>query len=468
MKRALSLLLALALGIPLAACGKNGPSRIAAGDGRESDPSPEPATSYPALALAVYPEMAPYPDEMSYVNQNGTIDESFYAAHDAWWDGVRARREIAADLDTGGLDGFFAKSIRQFLSGAGSENRVYSPLNVYMALAMLAELTGGESRGQILSLLGSDNIEALRVQASTLWNANYRDDGATKSILASSLWLSEDVNFVQSTLDRLAETYYASSYQGTMGSPEFNEALQGWLSAQTGGLLDDQISYVTLDAETILALATTVYFRAKWRSEFLVHFTELGVFHAASGDMTVDFMHQGGSDIYYWGGKFSAVAKSLESDGDMLFLLPDEGVTPEDLLTDGEAVDFLLSGGRDWANSKYLTVNKSIPKFDVASDLDLNPGLMALGVTDVFDSMASDFSPMTADTPYIYVSKAEHAARAVIDEEGVVATAYTVMAANGAGMPPEEEIDFILDRPFLFAITGAGGLPLFAGIVNTP
>ncbi len=30
-------------------------------------------------------------------------------------------------------------------------------------------------------------------------------------------------------------------------------------------------------------------------------------------------------------------------------------------------------------------------------------------------------------------------------------------------MPPEEEVDFTLDRPFLFVITGEDGLPLFVG-----
>ena len=33
---------------------------------------------------------------------------------------------------------------------------------------------------------------------------------------------------------------------------------------------------------------------------------------------------------------------------------------------------------------------------------------------------------------------------------------------------PEEEVDFVLDRPFLFAITGVDNLPLFVGLVNRP
>ncbi len=74
---------------------------------------------------------------------------------------------------------------------------------------------------------------------------------------------------------------------------------------------------------------------------------------------------------------------------------------------------------------------------------------------------------MTRDMP-AYVSKAEHAARVTVDEEGVVAAAYTVLAMSGAAAPPEDEIDFVLDRPFLFVITGAHGLPLFVGVVNQP
>jgi serine protease inhibitor len=35
-------------------------------------------------------------------------------------------------------------------------------------------------------------------------------------------------------------------------------------------------------------------------------------------------------------------------------------------------------------------------------------------------------------------------------------------------MPPDEEVDFILDKPFLFAITSETGLPLFMGVVQNP
>ena len=430
------------------------------------DGSPLTATAY-AVAEAQYPQMAPYPNEMDYTDQvTGKFDnEGFSQVFDAWWTSRRAQLDQPEGY-ADGLDAFFAASIGQFLSGAEGENKVYSPLNVYMALAMLAELTGGNSRQQILDLLGSGSIEALREQAGALWNANYCDDGATISVLASSVWLNENVSFVRETMDTLAETYYASSYQGAMGSAEFNRALQDWLNEQTGGLLKEQAGQIEMDPDTILALATTVYFRAKWADEFFESETEPGVFHAADGDVTCDFMHQSGSRTYYWGDRFSAVVQSLKDSGGMWFILPDEGVGVDELLQDGQVMEFLLTSESEWENSRSLTVNLAVPKFDVTSQLELKEGLKALGVTDVFDGSVSDFSPMTEDTDEIFVSKVQHDARVTIDEEGCTAAAYTVMAMAGGSAPPEEEIDFVVDRPFLFAITGADGLPLFVGVVN--
>ena len=413
-------------------------------------------TAY-AIKEATYPEMASYPDE-------GSIN--FDQQYEAWQASVRAQQQPEGYAD--GLETFFADSIRQFLSGEEGENKAYSPLNVYMALGMLAELTQGSSQQQILDVLGVDSIEALRHQANAVWNGQYRNDGATTSILASSLWLNEDVSFVSETMERLADTYYASSYQGEMGSDSFNQALQNWVNQQTGGLLEDQVQGLTLDKETILALATTVYYQAKWSSSFLEERTAPEVFHAPSDDVTCDFMHSDTMDTYYWADQFSAVSRPLENEGGtMWFLLPDEGVSVQELLQDDETMKFLLSKG-EWENSKYLKIHLSLPKFDISSQMDLCEGLRALGVTNIFYPKISDFSPMTTDKDNISLSQANHGVRVAIDEEGVTAAAYTAMSMSGAGAPSEDEMDFILDRPFLFAITSSDGLPLFVGSVYQP
>ena len=124
---------------------------------------------------------------------------------------------------------------------------------------------------------------------------------------------------------------------------------------------------------------------------------------------------------------------------------------------------------RESVGHKPMFVNLTVPKFDVSSDLDLREGLWAMGVRDVFDWEVSDFSPMTADVDEVYLTQATQASRVTVDEEGCTAAAYVQFGlAAGAAAPPDDEIDFTLDRPFLFVITGNDGLPLFVGIVNRP
>ena len=136
------------------------------------------------------------------------------------------------------------------------------------------------------------------------------------------------------------------------------------------------------------------------------------------------------------------------------------------MLAQGDYYDLISAPGR-WEQDKALTVNLSMPKFDVDSQQKLIPGLRAMGITDVFNQAAADFSSFT-DAP-VYAEDVQHAARVVVDEEGVLAAAYTVMLNCGcAPSDNQEEIDFILDRPFLFAITGMDNLPLFAGVVAEP
>lgn len=445
MKRTIALLLSAVMMLSLAGCGEK--------QGQTSAAEPK------LLAQAVYPEMVPFPDAETYGD-----GDAYWTAYEAW-------RKDQSDRRSGGkperVQDFWAATVGQLLGETGGENKVYSPANLYMALSMLAELTDGESRAQILQLLHCDDIEAVRTQVDALWKRSYCNDGATTTVLANSLWLNENVTFRQPTMDLLAKTYRASSYQGAMGSPEFNAALRDWLNIQTLGLLEEQIQNVELDAQTILALASTIAFQAKWDAEFMESKTNRDVFHSAKGDVECEFMHAGGSNQYYWGEHFAAISRSFASGEEMWFFLPDEGVTPEKLATDPEVTE-LLREPYSWENSKYLIVNQSVPKFDVISQMELSDALRELGVTHVFDGAAAGFSPTAEHAEGIAVSQVKHDARVMIDEEGCTAVAYTVIPMAGAAAPPKEEVDFVLDRPFLFVINGLGGAPLFAGIVNTP
>lgn len=364
-------------------------------------------------------------------------------------------------------EGCFEALTAQFLSGAGEDNAVLSPVNIYMALAMLAELTDGESRAQLLDLIGSQDIEAVREQAQAIWRACSMDVEEIQSVLASSVWLRDDLGYVQETMDTLANTYYASSYRGEMGSGEINRAIQSWLNEQTRGLLKEQAATIETNPLTVLLLATTIYYSAQWTDEFNEERNYTDVFHAPSGDVDAEYMYAGRFMDYYSGDGWGAVRLPLRGGNGMWFILPDEGVSVDALLQNEDVTRLMSAGEAD--GGEYARVYFSVPKFDISAQLDLIGGLKELGITDVFDPEVSDFTPMTTDTDVpIYVSEATHAARVKIDEEGVEAAAFTVLDAPTSMAPSDEEIYFTLDRPFLFAISSQDGLPLFAGVVNRP
>ena len=430
---------------------------------KESSP-PQTAVKAEAMVLAepAYPEIPMYPDESAVYDW-----EVYRQTYEEWNNAVMALRKQPEGYKDG-FDSFFMSTSRTFLTDAGTDNKVYSPLSLFMALSMSAEISDGNTRKQILNVLEQDSIEALRSHANSIWQANYMDDGMAKCVLANSLWTNSRYSYKPSSIESLAKNYYSSVYSGEPGSDEYNKLMQDWLNEQTDGLLEDYVSDIEMTPDTILMLASTVNYNGKWRDSFSKNRTKSGIFHSPTGDIECDFMNAEWEMTYYWGDKFASVSLRLENNGEMRLILPDEGFAPEELINDDEVIAYMMNAyGYGYANQKYLIVNMSIPKFDVSSNIDLIDGLKKLGITDAFSSSDSDFSPLTK-MDGLYISKAEQDTRVMIDEEGCKAASLTVMALDGKGMPPDERVDFILDRPFIFEIMSETGLPLFIGIVNNP
>ena len=409
------------------------------------------------LATPIYPKMAARPAEYEEV------------AWDAWQTDVSAqRRQVQGHSDE--MTDFYRRTMQTFLAGEAGENRVYSPLNVYMALSMLAEAADGNSRQQILDLLGQKDLTALRQKNAALWNGVYQDDGAVLSRLANALWLAQGDRwqYDTATADTLAKYYYASTFEGKMGDPAYDAALQTWINEQTDNLLREQAADLQFDPDTALALASTICFKAKWSDEFNKGATVDGKFHAANGDVDCRYMKQGVMGTAYDGNRFTAISLGLDDGAyQMYFFLPDKGVSVEKLITDRQVLS-VMQDAYESGLGRYLQINMSIPKFDIASDRDLAEGLKTLGVTDVFDAQKGDFGGiLEPQTEPVYVSKVDHAARVAIDEEGVTAAAYTVELLCGTGAPTEV-LEFVADRPFMFAITGPGNTLMFTGIVEQP
>ena len=475
MKKILAFILSGIMLLNLAACGsavQDTASSPVPSDSTTAEPqtsTEKPVETVPEAQLLSSPKN-PVSPKAATLNMYGEVEEP-ENAEGADYESIDAMREAQLKMYNeirSSLTDYYDKSIARILTDTKGKNLVYSPVNVYLALAMLAEITNGNSREQLLSLLGQESAEELEKTAALLFLSCYAEDGKNSCTLGNSLWLAQDLNTNNDTVKKLAEHFYASVYRGIMGSDDMNEALRAWLNENTGKLLEDAVDDVTTKPDTIIALASAIYFKAAWEQAFSKEKTKTQAFHNASGqDKDCIFLTEDGTSQLYLGEKFTAWSKWMTDGSRMFFFLPDEGTSAEEVAASKEFLEFLhMDDDARYAMAKTVEVHAEIPKFDVSSDVDLISSLMALGITDVFSDQTADFSSILADYLPAEVDSVEHAARVKIDEDGCEAAAYTVIMVKNTSMFIGDTADFICDRPFLFTIENRNGATLFTGIVN--
>ena len=370
---------------------------------------------------------------------------------------------------TDALTAFSARAVRAALR-EDTENALISPASLYFALAALSGGAEGETKAELLAALGMAEGMTAAETAKLGYNLNIEDQmGEIRS--AGSFWLNSGFS---SSLDaeavkRLAETYRMDVYESDFASKKAAKQIGAWVQDKTGGKLGNGEGEFSADPETALMLLHTLYYRDEWHDRFNKDKTAADTFTNADGSKTeCDFMNTTYSVhtfSRYEGEGASCTISSLSlKHGSMLFILPDEGLTPYDILRDENALDAILSGSTE---SYAGEVVWQIPKFSYAAETELSDALKAMGVQQAFDMENADFSALLkaeSEMP-LWVGGVKQNMRIGIDENGVEAAGYTRIDYAGCPMPTDRA-DMILTRPFLYAIRSEGSV-LFFGILNT-
>ncbi len=426
------------------------------------DSVPEPKSAPERLASPEYPVTA------KMMSSDDLMDLELVEAVNQ---DLRKRNAAASEL-TRMDQSLYREVIRQMIAKAEDTNPLCSPANMYLSLATLYECTEGESRAQILKALGASGDEEVRKFAKNLMLSNYVDNGISSGHMADSVWMNSGYKYHESVLHLLADDYFASVYQGTMGDPDYDKALQKWVNEETGAFLEDQVSEMKMEPGSALILLSTLYLHSTWALPFDPAATEKGNFYGSQETCEVDFMHRDVQAPCYSGSGFSAVPLMLgQNEYTMWFLLPDKGMDVRQLAENEEALSILMNSS-DPAFDKERQgktiagmVHLSIPKFDLSAKNDLTEPIKALGITDVFLPEKADFTSLMDTEDPVFLSKAENGLRVGIDETGVTAASYIELRLDGADFA-SEDVDFNLDRPFLFSIQGPSGTPLIIGAVE--
>ncbi len=433
-------------GAPLA------PTEEGAGD-TEQDYGPVSDYAVTLLAGAKYPESI-------------AIDD-YDASSDRW------KNNQISDSTANAINSFSYKTAASILSPEddveSQESGCYSPMSLYQTLAILASGAEGETQSQILNLLGIGDLDTLAEESGKLYRCNYRDDEIEILKIANSLWLddaAEDGTEVSYNLDwvqSVANDYYADVFTADFSDADTPKALGAWVAEQTGGMLNPTVEFAP---DNVMAIVNTLWYKTQWADDFMEQNTYEDDFILSSGEPVLcDFMHQTNeSGRAVLGDGYTKSFRHLYS-GKMIFVLPDEGVDIETLLTEEKLTEIFEN-----ANYQDAEVQWSVPKFETNASYDLAENLQSLGITDAFDLLSADFSPMAESTAPLFLGTVRQDTRIKVTEAGIEAAAFTIAGMMVEEGVPEEKpvVEMNLNRPFLYLITANDGSTLFMGVVRNP
>lgn len=341
------------------------------------------------------------------------------------------------------------------------QSYMISPYSIKTAFAMAANGMEGETRSQLLEVLGIDDLSAYNEEIKEMME-RYANDKVITFNTANSTWLFRDntkSSFTDSYKDILTDSYKAEAYEVT--NDEAVEKINAWVSDKTEKRIDsilDEKSFEAMQDKLLAMLINAVYFKAAWQNQFNETLTEKDTFTGTDGtEYELDFMHNSGGYRYFDSGDMQLIELPYSRRND-------EGETSELNIS-----MYAAKGNYDYYkavsaidNLESKNMRLSFPKFRTEYETSLTDIFKELGAVDMLDPGKVDMSAMFDDED-AYISSAIHKTYIDVDENGTEAAAVTAIGV-GTGSAPIEIIDVNYNTPFMYLIRDNDtGEIIFAG-----
>jgi serpin B len=355
------------------------------------------------------------------------------------------------------MDGLREFSVAFARASEASGNLVFSPLSIAAAFAMAAAGATEATYADLARVFGfpppAELHPAMAAVLSEVDTAN--NDDVTVQV-ADAIWSQVGLVLGPAFVESLAADYgaglQAADFIGDLEGAR--QAINAWVAKVTRGRIDPLLQPGSLDPAVEVVLVNAIYLFARWQRPFDKALTQPRPFAVADGiKVDVPMMHAPNWRLAATIGP-DAVAVKLPYVGNELAMVV---IVADDLATiDGPVLAEVL--GRLTPRAVAL----SLPKWDIASTLDLSVPLGALG----FPIPGGDFAGIA---PGAFIGAAVHAANITVDETSTEAAAATAVMVGRAAFDPAEPTPIVVDRPFLFVVQHeATGVPLFYGRVTDP
>ncbi|CAD6238926.1 unnamed protein product [Miscanthus lutarioriparius] len=220
-----------------------------------------------------------------------------------------------------------------------------------------------------------------------------------------------------------------------------------------------------------LVLANAIYFKGTWARPFDRSRTIAAPFHLPDGAtvrapfMTTSFFSKEQQVAVFPGFKALKLPYKNDGGGRQLLLLPDgEALKISDLYDKAVSTPGFIR--RHTPVDKVPVGRFMVPKFKFTFEFEASGDIQKLGVNRAFAN--GDFSGMVSGGNGLFISGVYHKATVEVDEVGTVAAAAMAVCIQECARMGPPLVDFVADRPFLFAIVERSGVLLFLGHVVNP
>lgn len=345
-------------------------------------------------------------------------------------------------------DNQFGLELFQKINASTKEpgNIMISPMSVSLALAMVYNGAGGNTKTQMEDMLHKSNLSPEEI------NQSYKDlvtslgshDPKVELSISNAIFYRNAFP-VKNDFIATNQKYYQAEVAGLDFSKttETLNTVNSWVNTKTKGKVDKILEKVSGD--DVMYLLNAIYFNGQWKYRFNPKETTNQPFKKEDQSviqvptMTVEnpfnfYSHPAFQmlEMPYGSGKYS-----------MLLFLPEPGKKTDDVISLMTAQNM-----NEWILK--MTVQKKkvfLPKFEFKFGNSLVDELTALGMTDAFAN--ADLSGIT-EAANLSVSDVMHKSYIKVDERGTEAAAVTNVTIIVTSAGPENP--FRVDRPFVFAI----------------
>ncbi|MDE7349851.1 MAG: serpin family protein [Muribaculaceae bacterium] len=357
------------------------------------------------------------------------------------WQDARPLKEIASDNIGKSTD--FASSLFKTVYSGENGNVCVSPLSVFSTFAMMANGDSGESRNEILGILGYDKspggLHELNVYCNALMTEVPMLNGESQCGFTNSLWYHPDLRLQSDFAADIRMIFGASLFPIYLGDESGRIKINEFVSAHTNGMIPE---FLSSPIEVRLAFLNTTYFKAQWKTEFDSKLTSKGVFRNLDGSRSeAQFMYMQDELTYCQADGIRGVCLPYSGDRYTMTLLQPENETGFDFMLDNLDAGTLKKLD---ASASREDVALRLPKFETEINISMLDYLRKIG----FNNVCSRGIDKAADEK-LYLTQFIHAVKIIVDEDGTEGAAASLAGMDNAAGPG---LGIAFDRPFVYII----------------